>query len=209
MSQPLSVALSIARTYLNDDNAIQFPDAVLIPKMQEAHRELQEALWVCGSPIVRTQSAVIAVGASATVSVITTPADFLCPMTIQENATGQTIYNTGWQLMTEAFYIPVGYQATGVLGYWQWQEETLTVAPCTAARTIVMTYRRQITIPQVNTDLIGVLFGESYLGARGGAIAAGTLGNQPVLDALTQIAKANLANVIKANRGQQMPAMVP
>ena len=63
----MSQVLTTARTYLNDDNITQFPDPVLIPKIQEAHRELQEELWVCGSPIMRGQQGPIAYVANATI----------------------------------------------------------------------------------------------------------------------------------------------
>jgi len=49
----LSVALSMARGFLNDTNATNWTDANLIPFMQQAHYELQTDLWIVGSPVVR------------------------------------------------------------------------------------------------------------------------------------------------------------
>jgi len=203
----MSQVLVTARTYLNDDNATQFPDQVLIPKIQEAHRELQEELWVVGSPIVRGQTLVAY--ATPTQVLGAMPQDFLCPTALFENTAGATVSTAGWQPMTEAFYIPLGTVLGPTLGWWVWQQEVITVAGATASRAVVVQYRRQITIPVLSTDLIGILFGESYLAARAAAICAGTVGNEAIYTAMTALSKENLAKVISANRGQQKPIMKP
>lgn len=209
MSAPLSTALAIARTYLNDDNAIQFPDAVLIPKLQEAHRELQEALWVCGSPVVRKQSAPLNYNSGDINLIGGLPTDLLCPTMLFDNAAGSTIASLGWSPLTEAFYIPLNTASAATLSYWIWQQESITLSPASANRVVIIYYRRAIPIPALTTDLIGILFGESYLGPRGAALAAGTLGSAEALAAMTAVAKENLGNVITANRGQQKPSLRP
>jgi hypothetical protein len=208
MPTPMSLVLTLARTYLNDDNATQFPDPVLIPKIQEAHRELQEELWQVGSPIVRAQSAVLAYATPAT-SLAAPPADMLCPTQLFENAAGSLITSAGWLPMTEAFFIPLGTVQTTTLVWWVWQQEVITLAGASVNRAVIIQYRRLIPIPVAAGDPIGVLFGESYLAARAAAIAAGTLGNAEVYTAMTSLAKENLAKVISANRGQQKPNLKP
>ena len=207
----MSQVLATARTYLNDDNAIQFPDPVLIPKIQEAHRELQEDLWVVGSPLVRGQTAVLTYTTPATnlTTAMAAVTDFLCPTALYENAAGSTIVQAGWAPMTEAFYIPLGTAMAATLGWWSWQQEVIIVAGATVNRSVIVQYRRQITIPVVATDPIGILFGESYLAARAAAIAAGTVGNAEVYAAMTALAKENVGKVISANRGQQKSPMKP
>ena len=206
----MSQVLATARTYLNDDNATQFPDPVLIPKVQEAHRELQEELWAIGSPIVR--GAVLAsytVGGVRLDAPAFPPTDLLCPFMLWENASGSTIITPGWQPMTEAFYIPLGTAPGNTLGFWVWQQEAVLLAGSTANRAVVVWYRRQINIPVLATDVIGILFGESYLAARTAAIAAGTVGSKDTYEAMTALSKENLAKVIAANRGQQKPLIKP
>lgn len=207
MSVAMSQVLTTARTYLNDDNATQFPDPVLIPKVQEAHRELQEELWVVGSPLVRGQ--VVASYLTPATSLTGIPADFLCPTILNENVAGATILTPGWTPMTEAFYVPLGYTLGPTLQWWSWQQEQIIVAGATQNRAVAIQYRRLIPIPAVATDLIGILFGESYLAARSAAMAAGTLGNDVVYTAMTALAKENLGKVISANRGQQKPQLKP
>lgn len=207
MSVPMSQVLTTARTYLNDDNATQFPDPVLIPKVQEAHRELQEELWIVGSPLVRGQ-ALEGYNAGAT-ALAATPPDMLCPTALFENNQGSTAASPNWLPMTEAFYIPLGTAQGPNLNWWSWQQEQIVLGGATQNRAVILQYRRLITIPVMATDLIGILFGESYLAARAAAMAAGTLGNATVYEAVTALAKENLGKVISANRGQQKPSLKP
>jgi hypothetical protein len=48
-----------------------------------------------------------------------------------------------------------------------------------------------------------------YLGARGAAIAAGSVGNAQAAATLDAIAKENFGMVVTANRGQQKPINKP
>src|SRR6266404_2976067 len=98
MSVPMSQVLATARTLLNDDNATTFTDFVLIPKIQEAHRELQNELWVCGSPIVRSDFL-----AALPIAAITfaPPADMLAPTEVFESDSPATT----WFPMTEQIYL--------------------------------------------------------------------------------------------------------
>lgn len=206
----MSQVLTTARTYLNDDNATAFPDPVIIPKIQEAHRELQTELWVIGSPLVRGQTAPIAYVAAATALPTNPPAtDFLCPTALFENAAGSAATVVGWIPMTECVYIPLSQAQGATLGLWSWQQEVIVLLGATVNRAVIVQYRRQIAIPVVATDVIGILFGESYLAARAAAIVAGTVGNEAVYDKMTALSKENLAKVISANRGQQKSSLRP
>ena len=207
MSVPMSQVLVTARTYLNDDAAVQFPDQVIIPKIQEAHRELQEELWVVGSPLVRGQ---VLLGYTAPGTTFpATPNDFLCPTAMFENGAGSNQASPNWTPMTEAFYIPLGTVVGPTLSWWAWQQEQIAIPGATQNRAVVMQYRRLIPIPVLATDLIGILFGESYLAARAAAMTAGTVGNKDIMDTATALAKENIGKVISANRGQQKPLIKP
>jgi hypothetical protein len=209
MSVQLQTVLQTARTLVNDDLATVFTDPVLIPKIQEAHRELQEQLWLAGSPIVREQSDPInvAIGVSALTSTAGLPADLLCPIELHDNIAGASLASGGWSPLTETFFIPLGYQPANVLTWWAWRKEILYLSPATAARVLTIKYRRKVNIPDLKTDEIGILFGELYLAARSAALMGGTLGNKDVYDTLTALAKENLGAVIQANRGSQRPIM--
>lgn len=201
----LSAALATARTLLNDDVNAVWSDTALIPKAQEAHRELQTMLWDVGSPVVRAESSPIAVTALATA--ITAPADLLVPLQLFEFATvGETRANA--IPMTEYGVLPMVAQTT-LLRYWTWKAETITLLGATTARSVIIYYRRLITVPAAAGDAIGITFGELYIGARAAALAHGSVGNKDAFETCSAQATANFQRVLIANRGQQSPASRP
>lgn len=285
-SVQLSVALSQARTFLNDTNATVWTDANLIPSMMQADQELQMHLWLIGSPVIRSQTSPILVPAGYNPNINSLlPSDFLIPTLGQEcgqvnvvitgvavtgnsavysyssssgtgsvaiPAPGMTVTITGfvthvgnnvtgivvsvgsgtftlvtttqvnetnpavgnmpdnvWIPLTEAYFLPLGYAIGPVLTWWSFQEETILIAGSSVNRYVSYEYRRQIPIPNTATSQIGITYGEMYLGARGAAIAAGSLGNAAVAGILDAIAKENFGMVVMANRGQQKPINKP
>ncbi len=205
MSVPMSQVLATARTLLNDDNSTVFTDVVLIPKIQEAHRELQNELWLNGSPIVRAE---IGAGAAIYTGFLIAPiADLLAPTEVFEYTGATTLPLLP---MTEVNFLPLqnGFKAPPI-GIWCWRGEQLTIPPPTIDIPLLVRYRRSIPIPVIATDLIGILSGEQYLAARAAALAAGTLGNKEALDSLTAMATVNLSKVLMSNRGSQKPLNRP
>lgn len=194
----LSDVLVQARTFLNDDNITQTENAVLIPKVQEAHRELQTLLWNNGSPIVRGE---IIIQIPANTSELNGPGDLINPTEIWENNANAPISDVNWSPVTESFSIPFGLAPGNRIDYWAWREEKISLLQCATNRSIYLKYRKKLTIPSDPGDEIGVIFGELYLSARSAGIFAGTLGNVEVYDKLTELAKMNFAEVLKANRG--------
>jgi hypothetical protein len=285
----LSVALAMARGFLNDVTGQVWSDPNLIPYLQQAHYELQTDLWVTGSPVIRGVTGPIFVPSGPSPNINgSLPSDFLIPTHADEcgvtsttpidytdlaidavlqnvvssaahpfvvgqiggilqvtggagfvpgfygivfvdgsgNATlsenvgivgsidGTGILNVNdtddnWIPMTEQFFLPLTAVPGPTLVWWSYREETLILIGSTANRFINFQYRRQIPIPQLATDPIGMIFGELYLGARGGAIAAGSTGNDGVEAKLDALAKQNFAKVVMANRGQQKPVTKP
>jgi hypothetical protein len=204
----LSDALTIARTYLNDDLATQFPDPALIPKVQEAHRELQEQLWLVGSPIVRGQ-VVLAYLSSSGAVFPTVPTDFLCPFALLENTASSTISSLNWIPMTECFSIPEGTVLAATLKLWAWNNEVIQIVGASANRAILLKYRKLIPIPVDPSDPLGMIFAESYLGARAAAIAYGTVQNLEAAGAADTVAQTNLQRLMATHRGQQKPLERP
>jgi hypothetical protein len=200
-----SVALATARTLLNDDNATVWTDPVLIPKLQEAHRELQTDLWLVGSPVVREVTAPILVVSGSTDLGANQPGNLISPTALKEAEAS----NGTWIDMTEVNYIPFDVAKVDKLIYWAWRGEKILFLGATTNRYVVVFYRKLITIPSTATDPIGIIFGELYLGARTAALAAGSVGNKDVYDTVTALAKANFEKVVAANRGQQKPIFKP
>jgi len=282
-SVELSVALQMARTFLNDTNATVWTDANLIPSMQQADYELQVDLWQIGSPVVRAQTGPILVPSGYNPNInADLPSDFLIPTLGWEcgqisatitavavsggsavysysgysgalaPAPGMTVTITGmahsgnnvtgiivaavagtsftlvtttqeseteagvgvmpdnvWIPLTEQFFLTIGTVIGPTLTFWSWQEEELLFNGSTANRYVNFQYRRLIPIPDSATSEIGITFGELYLGARGAAIAAGSVGNTAAAQVLDGIAQMNFGKVVSANRGQQKPVNKP
>jgi len=205
-----SVALAQARTLLNDDIAAVWSDAALIPKLQIAHQELQMALWEVGSPVVRKESALIAVVAGLADFSPLQPADMLAPTKLFEYTVGSVYVGE----MTEVFYLPLPVTAGApILGttliYWCWRREKILFIGASVDTKVKAQYRKLITVPTIAGSDLGIAFAEAYLGPRAAALAAGSVGNADMLKIATDMATSNFARVTAANRGQQKPSDKP
>jgi hypothetical protein len=205
MSVTAEVVLTIARTYLNDDAATLWQDQLLFPKLQQAHREMQQLLKSFAVPVMRTMSPIIEVLANATT--LTLPSNVMEPIQLWETSHGGDISTL--VPMTEADPLPFLDPNGNSLGYWQWADEIVSFIGCTANRDVVMKYWRQLNIPQLNTDLVGFLNAEMYLGPRTAALAAISTGNQALHDSLSGLATQSIATVSISNRGRAVPVQGP
>src|SRR6516164_3474649 len=102
MSVQTSVVLATARTFLNDDASANWTDASLIPKLQQAHRELQVKLRRAAAPVMKgTYTETLTANATA---FSTQPPDIIAPIQLWENAPAGPVAN--YQLITEADPLP-------------------------------------------------------------------------------------------------------
>jgi len=197
MSVQASVVLATARTLLNDDSATNWTDASLIPKLQQAHKELQIKLRRAAAPLMKSKYTEVIPAGNTTFA--TPPADLVAPIQLWENVTsGATNLYT---LMTEADPLPNVIQVATMV-WWAWIEEAVTFIGSTANRQVLMLYWRALPLPAVNTDLIGFINGELYLAPRTAAIAAGSVGQAAEMGTLAAMADASLNEVILSNRGR-------
>lgn len=197
MSVPASVVLATARTFLNDDASTNWTDAVLFPKLQQAHRELQIKLRRAAAPLMKTSYSETL--SAFAVQFSTPPNDLVAPIQLWEKAPSDPI--NLYALMTEGDPLPNVAQ-TSTMVWWAWVEEVVTFIGSNTSRNVKMSYWRALPIPTVNTDLIQFINGELYLSPRTAALAAGSVGEEKTMGALVSLADASLAEVILANRGR-------
>jgi hypothetical protein len=197
MSVQASVVLATARTLLNDDAATNWTDASMMPKLQQAHKELQVKLRRCAAPVMKNQYTEV-LAANATVFV-TPPPDLIAPIQLWETTSGGPV-NT-YALMTEADPLPNVVPGT-TLVWWSWKDEIVTFIGATAIRQVLMLYWRSLPLPATNTDLIGFLNGELYLAPRTAALCSGSVGEGEQMAALAALADGSLTEVILSNRGR-------
>lgn len=206
-----SVAFSSARTYLNDTSSQIWTDAVLLPYLVEAHRDLLLVLWLNGLPVLREKSAVIDIAALATT--VTLPSDLIEPIWIKERADGSTS-NNDWVPMTETEFEP-DIEKVETLRYWCWREQAINLVGATTAREVLLRYWKSLAEPTGASSALGFIFAEHFLGPQTAGYAAGSVGNTSLAAELlfvngqnAGIAGSKLDMIIRANiKGQQnLPA---
>lgn len=194
----VEVAYITARTLLNDDGNSLYTDAVLAPKMFEAHMELQAKLRRADCQVMKKFAPSNVVANSTTLAA---PTDLLEPIKLWEKVQGSS--DTTYVEMTEQDPLPPA-QAPGTtaLGVWQWDGTQFNFVGATGNVTVKIHYWRTITIPVNSGDPIGIIFGELYLAPRVAALMAGSLGEKERLLYLSDVANKNLDDVISANKGR-------
>ncbi len=197
MSVATSVVLATARTFVNDDAATNMTDAFLIPKLQQAHKQLQLKLRRAAAPVMK--NTYIETIVSTNTVFATPPSDLVAPIQLWEKAAADPV--NLYALMTEADPLPNVVQTTTMI-WWAWIEEAVTFIGSTVNRQVKMTYWRSLPVPAVNTDLIGFINGELYLAPLTAAYAVGSLGQPQEMMSLVQLADLSLSEVILANRGR-------
>lgn len=191
-------ALESARIHLNDEMGLNWPDNRLLPKFQEAHRELKNELILNGIPIVHEVSIILTVPAGTTdlTTVTNYPSDMLIPINLKERQVGQQ--NVDFTDMVQVSFIPNTQQEV-YLNYWAWIEEKIILLGALNATEVQIRYTRELTVPVEVNDPIGVLLGETFLSYRTAALAALSVKDYDQATALDAIAKDNLLNVITFN----------
>jgi len=220
LDKTAAIPLGIARNvYLNDTNAQIWTDAVLIPFLQEAYRDLIMVLWLNGLPVVRAKTTVLTIPIGKTsmgpngANVL--PADMLEPVWLKERATGAT--NDEWVPMSERDFEPDLLTTPTTLSYWAWRQEDIFFPSVGAStsRDIRMNYHATLTIPVVSTDSLNYIFAESFLAPQLSGYAAGSVGNDTLAGKLlwvqvvqVGIAGSKLDMIIRANvkNQQNIPA---
>lgn len=194
-----SEALNSARTYLNDVGASLWTDAILLPYLKEAFRDLLIDLYLNGIPVIREKSSspiTVAIGALT----LTLPSDFLEPIKLKERLSGSS--ETYIDMVEKAFEPDT--DQTDNLRFWAYREEAINFVGATTARQILLFYWKTLTIPTAENSLLGFIYAEIYLGPKTAAYAAASVGNITLAKEVSDIAEMKLDKVMRANiKGQQ------
>lgn len=194
-----STVFATARTLLNDDGNSLWTDAVLLPKLVEAFRELQAQLILSAAPVMRKEEAQnIAIG----VTTLVIPTDLVAPIRLWEKA--QAAPSTAYIPMTEQDPLPNVAQGVNLV-YWQWYEQAINLVGSTATRTVKIQYWRSLTEPTGAGDDLVFNRGELFLAPRTAGLAAGSVGGDVAMEKWSAIGNASLNDIILANRGRVPP----
>jgi len=168
--------LDEAKALLNDVAGTNYTDAVLLPFIQKAYRELQVKMLKAGLQQANEVSASITVPAGITVlsDGALLPIDLLIPVSIHER--GST--SERWSLMTEETWEPSREQATS-LGVWAFREEEIKFVGATTDRLIYIKYKKYLPGLDAAGVALKILDSTTFLAARTAAIAALVVGHNP------------------------------
>lgn len=197
-----------ARTHLNDDEGIIWPDQKLFPKLREAHRQMQLALVSHGVPIVSEVSTILLVPAGTTncSTVANYPTNLIVPIWMKERLPGQRMQD--FVDMTEVDYIPQLDPSTELI-WWTWNKQMILFLGSNQDREVLLRYRKGLKIPQEATDDVGPYFGEIFLSYKTAALAVGSITprDESKIALLEGQASANLENLLTlaATEAQNLP----
>lgn len=179
-------AIKSARAYLNDNAAITWTDAILMPLLQEAHGELIQDLDLNSIGVIKYQTAPIIVPAGAIDLGVSQPANIIEPISMMERSPGTDAES--FVDMIKVNFLPEINRTTWLV-YWSWMGQIINFLGATATREVVLRYKGFLTVPELLTDPIGVIFGERYLGPRIAALCYDIAGKNS--DRLNEIAATN------------------
>lgn len=202
-----SVALQSAREYLNDSAGMFWTDVVLMPKLQDAYRQMSVRLQLAGIPVMKTVSSVLTVPAKTTVlnSVAGFPTDLVEPKWMKERLPGSR--NSDFVDMTQCDYIP-NWDMTNELIWWCWREQKIFLLGATNDVQVELRYVKGLGYPTAPTDELAFFYAENFLGPKTAALAASATENQTAVQEWTTEADRNFNDLIRMNiRGlQNLPA---
>lgn len=166
----LSDAVAIARSLLNDDIGNKWPDALLIPKAQVAHRQLQAELALNSIPVVTVQATAITVTAGALNLGVSQPTDIIEPLNLKERDVGAAADE--WDEMIEVSFLPQLQQDTSLI-YWAWYNEKVNFVGATVNKQVLLRYSKTLTVPTKMTDSLGFIMAENFIGPQIAYMASG------------------------------------
>jgi len=187
--------LMAARTHLNDDSAINWPDSRLMPKFQEAFRDLQLSLELNGIQVLNEVTADLTVNAGVTdlTTVTGYPIDLITPIWLKEKQVNED--DSFLTSMTPVDFIPnVDQDIT--LNWWSWQSNKILLLGALVAVMVQLRYRRKLVVPTLNSQDIGVIQGETFLSYRTAAIALGSIKDYQGRDEMNSQANMRLGDLM-------------
>ncbi len=199
--------LDSARVHLNDVGATIWGNTVLLPFLQEAHRELRVEVVLNGIPVIDEVTGVLSVPAQTTdLSTVTGyPTDMIVPIWMKERQVGGN--EDDFIDMTPRDFVP-NIQMDIWLFWWVWRREKIFLVGSLNAEEVQLRYRRQLTTPTTINSSVGWLNAENFLSYRTAALACNSIGEVEKATGLSQTAMINLDKVIRLNvkQMQGLPA---
>lgn len=193
-----SVVFTTARTLLNDDAGTLFTDAVLLPKLVQAYRQMMADLRINAQDLlITTGFSTVAAGTA-----LLTFSDINEPIILWEKLSSDGVDK--FVKMTEYDPLPNALSST-TLKYWQWDGAQMNFIAATTNRTVKAQYWRVIPEPTSGASSLYFINAEYYLAPVTAGIMAGVLGEAEQMETLIAQGVTTLKMIVDANRGRQVP----
>ena len=135
--------LTDTRVLLNDANAHQYTDTVLLPYLKIAWDELAAVLAVHSIPVLKEVSADIDVDANEN-EISPAPTDLITPIKLQEKPRGTS--DDLYQDMVPRYWEGSEYPPSAYINYWAWREQKFYLAPHTNDMTVRIFYIKDLSV---------------------------------------------------------------
>lgn len=198
--------LTTARTHLNDDNAINWPDDNILPKFRAAFQDLQVELTINDVEILTEVSSELVVPAGTTdlTTVTGYPTDLISPTWLKEKQTDEDI--SFYIDMTPVDFIPMVAQDVRLV-WWSWAKNKVLLLGALNNVDVTMRYQRRLTVPTLLSDDVVVLLSESYLAYQTAALCFQSAKDYRGADRMFQMAAFALDRVINTYITRDMQIM--
>lgn len=196
--------LDDARIWLNDQASLQWTNAILLPVLKVAVKELTIHLAEVNFPYLREISVDTAVAQA--VNDIAGPTDLIYPIKLEEKPAGSSDDN--YREIEQLYWEGSELEPIEYIDRWAWRKQRFYFNPHTSDREVRIFYLAMLTnIVDANTQVL-VNLSEVVLSKRVAALAARNLGSNPTradaLDAEVAYFMAKLIN-IQIKTQQSMP----
>jgi hypothetical protein len=209
--------LALARSMMNDPNALIWTDAVLFPMLNAAYRSLQEELAINGVSVMRTYADIdlplVALDGEtlapnppriADDTNPQLPADLVVPYTIEEQATGSDDLFIPMERITGP--LP-NFEPTSYLRIWKWEADQIELVGATQAITVRVHYERALAALSAETDPIEIPYATRSVAYEVAAFAARSRGARDLAMDMEQAASMTRQRIIERyTRSQQYKA---
>jgi len=200
MNAKVKDALEIARSILMDDIGTRWTDALLLPKVKQAHAELVTKLNLNGIAVqVKVSSRINVPRLQKTLGPSALP-DIIRIINIRELGPGDPADYA--VKMTKYDILPSDAMGT-TLRYWSYNQEKIEFLGATTDRDIIVEYLKQPTAPTEVNSILDFAMSEIYIGPRVAALAAATK-DMKMFTLANQIAEENLSRLVRTQvKGDQ------
>ncbi|MHB8539426.1 MAG: hypothetical protein ACYDCD_00580 [Candidatus Acidiferrales bacterium] len=194
-------ALNLSRSLVNDAAGAVFSDAVLMPFLNSAYRDLQRQLAESGVSVLVGQQDIdlpLTNGVTNTeISDVTTPqlpTELLAPQQLWEQATGSSDVFIPMEKITGG--LP-NFQPSGYLRMWEWREDAIQLIGATQEITVRIRYEKDLPALALGTDPVQIRSAVDPLAYAVAAMAARSRGARALAEDMLLAAQAATDKLIE------------